>query len=142
MEHVIPLCKTLRARVLGAVLLVTVSLAFGGFLVRAVAQAEPEAAPCGSESTTAAMRNCENLRYARAEKALDSAYAELLKQLDETGKAKLRSAQSAWLQFRQAEVDFEADTARGGTLAPLLKITAMANLTEARARELKKSLRP
>ncbi len=88
------------------------------------------------------MRNCENLRYEQAQKALDAAYAELMKQLDATGKTKLRAAQSAWLQFRQADADFEASRAAGGTLAPLIKITVMADLTEARAVELKKSLQP
>ncbi len=88
------------------------------------------------------MRNCENLRYERAQQTLDSTYAELMKQLDATGKAKLRAAQSAWLKFRQADADFEASLAAGGTLAPLIKITVMADLTEARAVELKKSLQP
>ena len=88
------------------------------------------------------MRNCENLRYQRAKQALNSVYAELMKQLDATGKEKLRSVQSAWLQFRQAEADFEADMVREGTLAPLVRVTVMADMTEARTRELKKSLRP
>ena len=129
-------------RVLGAVLLIAFLPPFGVLPIRAVAQTGPGAAACGSESTTAAMRNCENLRYQRAAEALDSVYAQLMKQLDETGKAKLRSAQSAWLQFRQADADFEADKARGGTLAPLFRIGVMADLTVARVIELKKSLRP
>ena len=88
------------------------------------------------------MRNCENLRYERAQQALDSAYSQLMKQLDEAGKEKLRAAQSAWLQFRQAEADFQAQVAEGGTLAPLIKITVMADMTEARTTQLKKSLQP
>ena len=88
------------------------------------------------------MRSCENNRYQRAEHALDAVYAELMKQLDAAGKEKLRTAQSAWLQFRQAETDFEAQVAEGGTLAPLIRITVMADMTEARAVELKKSLQP
>ena len=133
---------TFRTRVLGVAFLCTVCATFGGFPVRAVGQAKQEALPCSSETTTAGMRNCENLRYQRAQQALDSVYAELMKKLDATGKEKLRAAQSAWLQFRQAEADFQADMARGGTLAPLIKITVMADLTEARAAELKKSLQP
>jgi uncharacterized protein YecT (DUF1311 family) len=114
----------------------------GGFPIRTVAQSEKEAAPCSSATTTSAMRNSENLRYQRAQKALDSTYAELMKQLDETGKTKLRTAQSAWLRFRRANSDFEADSAREGTLAPLIKVTVLADMTEARTMELKKSLRP
>jgi uncharacterized protein YecT (DUF1311 family) len=133
---------TYRKHVFGIVLLCAVCSTLGGFQVRAFGQAKQEALPCSTETTTAGMRNCENLRYEQAQKALDAAYAELMKQLDATGKTKLRAAQSAWLQFRQADADFEASRAAGGTLAPLIKITVMADLTEARAVELKKSLQP
>ena len=126
---------------LGATALCAV-LTFGGIPVRLAGQLNQKAAPCGAETTTAAMRNCENQRYERAQTELDATYSNLTKQLDEMGKAKLRAAQSAWLQFRQAEADFEANTAVGGTLAPLLRITAMADLTEARNAELKKLLQP
>lgn len=122
-------------------ILLAVCLIVGGHPARAAGQ-EKEAAPCSSETTTAAMQHCENLRYLRAQEALDSAYAELMKQLDETGKAKLRAAQTAWLRFRRADSEFEADAARAGTLAPLIRVTVLADLTEARTVELKKSLRP
>jgi uncharacterized protein YecT (DUF1311 family) len=133
---------TFRKRVLGIAFLCAACATFGGLPVRAFGQAKQESLPCRSETTTAGMRNCENLRYERAQQTLDSVYAQLMKQLDAAGKAKLRTAQSAWLQFRQAEADFQAQVAEGGTLAPLIKITIMADLTEARAVELKKSLQP
>jgi uncharacterized protein YecT (DUF1311 family) len=131
-----------RKSVLGVALLCAVYSAIGGLPVRAFGQTKQEALPCSSETTTAGMRSCENNRYQRAEHALDAVYAELMKQLDAAGKEKLRTAQSAWLQFRQAETDFEAQVAEGGTLAPLIRITVMADMTEARAVELKKSLQP
>jgi uncharacterized protein YecT (DUF1311 family) len=133
---------TFRRRVLSVALLCAAGASFGSFSLHAFGQAKQEALPCSSETTTAGMRNCENLRYQRAEQALDWVYAKLMKRLDETGKDKLRTAQSAWLQFRQAEADFAADMARGGTLAPLIKITVMTDMTEARVVELKKSLQP
>jgi uncharacterized protein YecT (DUF1311 family) len=132
---------TVRTRASG-VMLLAACLTCGGFPVHAYGRSEKDAQPCSSETTTAAMRNCENLRYQRAQQALDSAYAELMKQLDDAGKAKLRTAQTAWLRFRRANSDFEADAARAGTLAPLIKVTVLADMTEARTVELKKSLRP
>jgi uncharacterized protein YecT (DUF1311 family) len=125
-----------------AVVLLSVGSTLGAFPVCAVGQSEKEGAQCGSETTTAAMLNCENLRYQRAQQALESVYADLMKQLDETGKAKLRAVQSAWVRFRRTDSDFEADIAREGTLAPLIRVTVLADMTEARTRELKKSLRP
>jgi uncharacterized protein YecT (DUF1311 family) len=129
-----------RKRLLGVALLFALCATFAGLPVHAAGQSRQEALPCSSETTTAGMRNCENLRYEQAQKALDSVYALLMKQLDAGGKEKLRAAQSAWLQFRQADADFEAQIGEGGTLAPLIKITVMADLTEARTTELKKSL--
>ena len=112
------------------------------FPVCAAEQVKHEAAPCNSEMNTAAMRDCEALRYRQAEEELDSAYAELMAKLDPMSVAKLRASQTAWLRFRKADADFQADMARGGTLAPLIRITVMSEMTEARAAELKKSVRP
>ena len=142
MENVITGFGALRKRVLGIALVCAVCSALGGSPVRAFGQTKQEALPCSSETTTAGMRNCENNRYQNAQRTLDAVYAEVMKRIDSGGKAKLRTAQSAWLQFRQAEADFEAQVAEGGTLAPLIRITVMADMTEARAVELKKSLQP
>ncbi len=131
-----------RMRLLALLILCLACPTFTNFAIPAAAQAKQEVLPCGSETTTAGMRNCENLRFQHAEQALDSVYAELMKKVDKAGQAKLRAAQSAWLQFRQAEADFQADMARGGTLAPLIKITVMADLTESRTEQLRKALQP
>jgi uncharacterized protein YecT (DUF1311 family) len=82
------------------------------------------------------------MRYSQAEQQLKTVRAQLLKKLDDTGKAKLEAAQSAWVQFRKANAEFQADLVRGGTLAPLIQVTVMADMTEARVAELKKALQP
>ncbi|MGO8986163.1 MAG: lysozyme inhibitor LprI family protein [Terriglobales bacterium] len=119
-----------------------VASTFGVPLVCAAGQVQHETAPCGAEIDTAAMRGCETLRYRQAEEELDATYAKLMAKLDPTSRGKLRAAEAAWLQFRKTNADFQADTARGGTLAPLIRITVMSDMTEARVAELKKSLRP
>lgn len=97
---------------------------------------------CGNATTTAAMRQCATERYAKAELELRAARAKLLDKLDQTGKAKFLAAQSAWVQFRRANAEFQADLVRGGTLSPLIQTTVMADMTEARVAELKKALEP
>ena len=84
--------RIVRPQVSGMILLAA-CLTVGGDPIRAAGQ-EKETAPCSSETTTAAMQRCENLRYQRAQQALDSAYAGLMKQLDETGKAKVADSAS------------------------------------------------
>ena len=88
------------------------------------------------------MRQCAGMRYNEAEQELKTVLATLYQKLDETGKAKLKAAQAAWLQFRKTNAEFQTDLVRGGTLAPLIQITVMADMTEARVAELKKALQP
>jgi uncharacterized protein YecT (DUF1311 family) len=88
------------------------------------------------------MRECASARYNKAEQELKAVRAKLALKLDDAGKAKLQTAQAAWVQFRKANAEFQADLARGGTLAPLIQITVMADMTEARVAELKKALQP
>ena len=97
---------------------------------------------CRQAVTTSAMRACEDARYETAQRELNSAYQSLLQHLDNSRKQKLHAAQRAWLQFRDANAEFQASLAQGGTLAPLLKITCMAEMTEARISELKKASLP
>jgi uncharacterized protein YecT (DUF1311 family) len=125
--------------------LLTFMLAFhllGVLASHALTQTSASGSECANAETTAAMRACENARYLRAEKDLNAAYKELMKRLDNAQKEKLRLVQRAWLRFRDTDGDFQADSVRGGTLGPLLRVAALADLTEARTAELRKSLGP
>ena len=93
---------------------------------------------CENAQTTAAMRTCENIRYEKANEHMLVAYQNLLKKLKDPEKLKLRQAQTAWLKYRDAEGDSEATAAEGGTLAPLIRTSVMADLTELRTRQLLK----
>jgi uncharacterized protein YecT (DUF1311 family) len=122
-------------------ILITLCLITLCFAFPARGQTGRAAAACGAETNSAAMRICENARYEKAQQTLNSVSADLMQHLDAAGKRKLRLAQSAWVQFRQANADFQAEVAGGGTIGPLISVTVMADMTEARARDLKKSLR-
>ncbi len=107
----------------------------------APAQSAAESAACENARSTAAMRECEIARLKRAEAGMQAAYKSLSAKLDPRGQAKLRAAQEAWLKYRAAEADYQADAARDGTLAPLLAASAQADLTESRRKELEKAAR-
>ncbi len=119
---------------------VVLACVFGIFSFGATHLPPQDEPPCGSAKTTADMRSCENIRYQKAQQDLNAVYEKLLNKLDAIGKAKLRAAQAAWLQFRKANADFSADAARGGTMAPLIAITVLTEMTQARTADLKKSL--
>ncbi len=100
-----------------------------------------EGTACDNAQTTAAMRQCEIARLKRADAGMNAAYKNLSARLDQQGQAKLRAAQRAWLKFRAAEAAYQADAARGGTLAPLIAESVQADLTEARRRDLEKAVK-
>lgn len=102
----------------------------------------PKTEDCRNASTTSAMRACANASYEAAQRELDSAYQNLLRRLDSSQKQKLRVAQKAWLQYRDANAEFQASLAQGGTLAPLIRTTVLAEMTKARASELKNESLP
>ena len=97
----------------------------------------PKTEDCRNASTTSAMRACANASYEAAQRELDSAYQNLLQQLDDSQRQKLRVAQRAWLQYRDANAQFQASLAQSGTLAPLIRTTVLAEMTNARASELR-----
>lgn len=109
-------------------------------LWRALALHAQEPRACSSAETTAAMLNCANIQYEKAQQDLHQVYQTLLTKQDAIGRTKLQAAQAAWLQYRKANADFSADAARGGTAAPLLEVTALTDMTQARTAELKRLL--
>jgi uncharacterized protein YecT (DUF1311 family) len=113
-----------------------------GLLAQTLAQTPKQTGPgtgeCENAVTTAAMRTCEASRYATAQQELDAAYQRLMEHLDDGQKQKLRTSQRAWLGFRDANADFQASLVQGGTLAPLVRIGSLTEMTKARTQELKK----
>jgi uncharacterized protein YecT (DUF1311 family) len=107
----------------------------------AFGQTAAQDAACENARSTAAMRECEIGRLKRAEAAMNTAYRGLSAKLDSRGQAKLRAAQETWLKYRAAEAEHQADSARGGTLAPLIADSVRADLTESRRKELEKAAR-
>jgi uncharacterized protein YecT (DUF1311 family) len=104
-----------------------------------LAEQPAEAAGCNGAQSTAAMRECEIARLRRVDESMNAAYRNLSAKLDRRGRAKLHAAQQAWLKFRAAEAEYQADVARNGTLAPLIAASVQADLTESRGKELEKA---
>lgn len=109
--------------------------------VQAPSQSAAETSACENARSTAAMRECEIARLKRADAGMNAAYQSLRAKLDQRGREKLRAAQEAWLKFRVAEANYQADATRDGTLAPLIAASVQADLTEARRKELEKAAR-
>ena len=71
-----------------------------------------------------------------ADARLNAAYKKLMAKLSKSRQTKLKTAQIAWLKFRDAESAFFGSEMEGGSAEPMLHSGAMAELTEERAKAL------
>jgi len=109
--------------------------------------ANAEDLDCKNPVTQADMTACEQTRQETADKALNAQYkitraalAALDKDLDADmrgAEKALVKAQRAWVDFRDAECEAAGFQARGGTMEPMLVAGCIAELTDARTKQLK-----
>jgi uncharacterized protein YecT (DUF1311 family) len=79
--------------------------------------------------------------YQKADARLNATYKKLLAKLDDEGKKKLIAAERAWVAYRDAQADFDADAAaRGGSMEPMEYSNSCLELTEARIKQLEKAI--
>jgi uncharacterized protein YecT (DUF1311 family) len=87
------------------------------------------------------MGNCAGAEYQKADAELNRVYKQLMATLeDREYEALLKTAQQAWLKYRDAHCDFEAFANRGGTIYPVVRRSCLAAMTRARAKELREQL--
>jgi uncharacterized protein YecT (DUF1311 family) len=78
--------------------------------------------------------------FQKADAELNQIYKQVRAGLDADGQAKLKTAQRAWLAYRDAEAELEAAPNEGGSIYPMIVANVKARLTEARVKELKEVL--
>ena len=79
--------------------------------------------------------------FKKTDRELNKLYPQVLAKLDAEGQEKLKAAQRAWVAFRDAQAELEADLARGGTMAPLLRATSLTSTTQDRITQLRAFLK-
>ena len=77
-----------------------------------------------------------NREFERADARLNIVYRQVLGMLDATGRKKLQKAERAWVAYRDAQADLEADVNRGGTMEPMVYSSTETDLTDARIKAL------
>jgi uncharacterized protein YecT (DUF1311 family) len=97
--------------------------------------------PCANAKSTAEMRDCVGRQYKTADDELNRVYRQLMSKLDDEGhKAALKTAQQAWIKYRDANCDFESYLSRGGTMEPVSHYGCLTWMTAARTKELREAL--
>jgi uncharacterized protein YecT (DUF1311 family) len=83
------------------------------------------------------MMDCIGTETTRQDARLNKVYKEVMAQLDDASKARLREAQKAWITFRDANVAFYRDP-EAGTGAMVTGADRFLIMTAQRASELEK----
>lgn len=93
---------------------------------------------CNKAMTQNDMNICAAQSYQAADKVLNTNYKRLMTKLKDNAPArdKLRTAQRAWLTFRDTQCDFEGYGVEGGSMQPLIVASCKAQLTKQRAKQL------
>jgi len=75
--------------------------------------------------------------FKKADAALNATYVQLLDQLSGAAGQRLKTAQRAWLGFRDAECDLQGSSVGGGSARSMVVSQCLATLTEQRVKQLR-----
>ena len=102
----------------------------------ALAQAQKKSEPCAAAQTQAEMTICWGNQYKAADTKLNQVYRQFTAKLDDEEKIQLKTAQTAWLKYRDANCEFVGDQYKGGTMRPMIAAICLADVTDNRTKEL------
>jgi hypothetical protein len=84
----------------------------------------------------------ESARLAKADRELNAIYAALIKRLDSSGRATLKTEQRAWVEQRDRQADEAVRAKSDSENARIVRDRVLRQLTEERCTELRKRLEP
>lgn len=91
---------------------------------------------CEDPQAQLEMNRCAALRFEAADARLNQAYRTAVSRADAADRARLRTAQRAWIAFRDSHCAWKSSDSEGGSLHPLLIHSCMADLTDQRTHQL------
>ncbi len=99
------------------------------------------AAPdCSDPQTQMDMNQCAAADLEAADGELQTAYDRLVSRLSKEDKAALRTAERAWIGFRDAWCDFQAAGVEGGSMYPQVVASCLAEETRRQSARLSQQL--
>ena len=94
---------------------------------------------CAEPQTQSEMNQCAIDEFKKADAELNKVFQQLLSKTDR--QEKLKAAQRAWIAFRDADCEYDAAEAEGGTMEPTLRYSCYATATKTRTNQLRASLK-
>jgi uncharacterized protein YecT (DUF1311 family) len=83
---------------------------------------------------------CAGQDFTAADTRLNALYKTIMAKYDAPNQAKLKTAEKAWLSYRDAECDYETNGTAGGTINPMEDTICRTAKTNARIKELSAQL--
>ncbi|MBE9227355.1 lysozyme inhibitor LprI family protein [Phormidium sp. LEGE 05292] len=96
---------------------------------------------CKDPQTQLEINICAGIEYRNADKRLNQVYQQLMPKLSAARKQKFILAQRAWINFRDANCEFERSQFEGGTIAPAIQAGCLTQLTKTRTAQLEKYIK-
>jgi uncharacterized protein YecT (DUF1311 family) len=91
---------------------------------------------CAAAQSQAEMTICWENQYKAADAKLNQVYRQFTAKLDDEEKTQLKTAQTAWLKYRDTNCEFVADQYKGGTMRPMIAAICLTDVTDNRTKEL------
>ena len=91
---------------------------------------------CSNPQTQTDLNLCAKAQYEKAEKELNKIYQLVLTKLDHIGKERIKKAETAWIKYRDAEGEAEAEEWKGGSIFNLIRANCLTTLTKQRIQVL------
>jgi uncharacterized protein YecT (DUF1311 family) len=87
------------------------------------------------------MDTCAGQDFTASDAKLNALYKTMMAKYDAGNQAKLKTAERAWLTYRDAECDYETNGTAGGTINPMMDTMCRTTKTDARIKELTAQLK-
>ncbi len=97
---------------------------------------------CDNAQTQTEINDCAGQMYEAADADLNDTYKQVMDHLGDNEKAKdlLKTAQQAWIKFRDAECTFRSSDSEGGTIHATILAGCLTDMTEERTADLAENL--
>jgi len=129
----------MKTLTLGTLIAVSFFLALSSF-----AQERAKKDPCekaNQSGVTVDLVECSLKKFAEADAELNKVYRQLMSRLgDKKWAVKLRTAQQAWIKFRDANCDYVSEFSGGGSAVTYEYNFCLAEMTAARTKELQEMI--
>ena len=124
------------------VALATIFVACLACFAGAQAQKQKQAEPCPGAQTQYEMDECAHKELVAADAELNRAYNQLAAKLDDAEqRAQLKTAELAWIKFRDENCTFEGLFYKGGTMRPMIESFCKADVTRTRTAQLREQIK-